>query len=225
MIHFYKISKRYPKGQQALSNISFELKSGEMAFLTGHSGSGKSTLLKLIAFLERPTGGEIIVHGKSLNQLKKKHIPSLRRQIGLIFQNPNLLPHRTIFDNVALPLNIAGFRLRETGGRVRAALDKVGLLEKEKCYPDMLSCGEQQRVGIARAIVTKPPIILADEPTGNLDPALSREIMKLFSEFNQAGVTLLIATHDIALIESLPFRILTLKQGQLVRDIGARDHG
>ncbi|MBN1684660.1 MAG: cell division ATP-binding protein FtsE [Gammaproteobacteria bacterium] len=225
MIHFYKISKRYPKGQQALSNISFELKVGEMAFLTGHSGSGKSTLLKLIAFLERPTGGEIIVHGKNLNRLKKKHIPSLRRQIGLIFQNPNLLPHRTIFDNVALPLNIAGFRLRETGGRVRAALSKVGLLEKEKCYPDMLSCGEQQRVGIARAIVAKPPIILADEPTGNLDPALSREIMKLFSEFNQAGVTLLVASHDIALIESLPFRILTLKQGQLVHDTGARDHG
>ena len=217
MIHFNKVSKRYPNGFTALANVSFSLKTGEMAFLTGHSGAGKSTLLKLIALLETPSGGEILLEGKNLNRVRKNAIPFIRRNIGLIFQNPQLLSNRSVYDNVALPLHIAGYRVQDMGKRVRAALDKVGLLNKENLLPDALSCGEQQRVGIARAIVTRPPIILADEPTGNLDPKLSMEIMKLFEQFNQIGSTLLIATHDINLVNQLPYRVLTLKDGQLLQ--------
>ena len=218
MIHFNKVGKRYSNGFTALSNINFILKEGEMAFLTGHSGAGKSTLLKLIALLESPSGGEILLAGKNLNRIRKNQIPFIRRNIGLIFQNPQLLFDRSVFANVALPLFISGYRVQDMGKRVRAALDKVGLLNKENLLPEALSCGEQQRVSIARAIVTRPSIILADEPTGNLDPQLSMEIMRLFEQFNQIGATLLIATHDINIVNRLPYRTLTLHEGQLIGD-------
>ena len=191
---------------------------GQMAFLTGHSGAGKSTLLKLIALLERSSRGQIFINGQNLAKISRRRIPYYRRNIGIIFQDHQLLFDRTVFDNVALPLIIAGQPQREIGKRVRAALDKVGLLSKEKLYPITLSGGEQQRVGIARAVVNKPLLLLADEPTGNLDPELSRDIMHLFEEFRQVGVTVLIASHDLALIQTLPNRILTLRQGQLVND-------
>jgi cell division transport system ATP-binding protein len=221
MIQFDNVSKRYPGGHEGLSGTSFRLESGEMAFLTGHSGAGKSTLLKLIGLLERASRGQVWVNERNLNKLKNRDIPYHRREVGMIFQDHRLLHDRTVFDNVALPLVVAGVGHQETQRKVRAALDKVGLLNKEKVYPMMLSGGEQQRVGIARAVVTRPPVILADEPTGNLDPELSREIMELFLQFNQVGVTLLIATHDIDLINTLGQRILTLRQGRLVGDQAA----
>jgi cell division transport system ATP-binding protein len=199
-----------------LVGVNFRLERGEMAFLTGHSGAGKSTLLKLIPIIERPTRGHIMLDGQNLSRLPDRDIPYVRRKLGLIFQDFRLLHDRTVFDNVALPLIIAGFGQAEIGRRVRAALDKVRLLNKEKRYPIGLSGGEQQRVGIARAIVHKPPIILADEPTGNLDPELSAEIMALFSEFNQVGVTLLIASHDLALVSRMGGRLLRLHQGKLI---------
>jgi cell division transport system ATP-binding protein len=189
-----------------------------MVFLTGHSGAGKSTLLKLIGLLERATRGQVVVGGRNLTQLPNRKIPYHRREVGMIFQDYRLLHDRTVFDNVALPLVVSGMGHKEVGRRVRAALDKVGLLSKEKASPITLSGGEQQRVGIARAVVSKPPLVLADEPTGNLDPALSEEIMTLFENFNQVGVTLLIATHDIELISRMNKRILTLDQGQLSHD-------
>jgi cell division transport system ATP-binding protein len=191
--------------------------------LTGHSGAGKSTLLKLIALLIRATRGQVLVNGENLSKVGTRRIPYVRRNIGMIFQDHKLLFDRTVFDNVALPLVIAGFEHREIGKRVRAALDKVGLLNKEKSYPITLSGGQQQRVGIARAVVNKPPVILADEPTGNLDPELSREIMNLFREFNDVGVTTLIASHDLDLIRSMGTRMLTLKDGRLIQggDSGA----
>jgi cell division transport system ATP-binding protein len=218
MIHFNQVSKRYPSGQEALSQISLRLDDGEMAFLTGHSGAGKTTVLKLIALLERPSAGDILLNKQNLSRVKKRHIPYLRRQIGLIFQTPYLLAQQTVFENVSIPLIIANFRRAEIKSRVRAALDKVGLLNKEKLFPEMLSSGEQQRVGIARAIVNRPGIILADEPTGNLDPELSKEIMQLFAQFNQVGTTVLVATHNIDLIKQLPYRILTLSEGRLIDD-------
>ena len=216
MLQFNHVYKRYPEGGDVLSDVSFHLRRGEMAFLTGHSGAGKSTLLKLIPVIDRPTRGQISVDGVNLGRLAYRHVPQVRRKLGLIFQDFRLLHDRTVFDNVALPLVIAGFAQVEVGRKVRAALDKVGLLNKERRYPAGLSGGEQQRVGIARAIVHKPPVILADEPTGNLDPALSAEIMSLFREFNQVGVTLLIASHDTNLIAKMGGRILTLQQGRLV---------
>jgi cell division transport system ATP-binding protein len=216
MLHFHNVSKRYNNGQQGLSQVSFQLAKGEMAFLTGHSGAGKSTLLKLIMMIERCTNGQIIVDGKNLSQMTRWQIPYLRRSIGMIFQNPHLLDERTIFDNVALPLIITGYPHQEISRRVRAALDKVGLLGKEKFYPLELSIGEQQRVGIARAVVTKPPLLLADEPTGNLDPELAAEIMHLFEEFKRVGVAVLIATHDLGLIAGMHHRMLVLKQGRLI---------
>ncbi|HCU05706.1 MAG: cell division ATP-binding protein FtsE [Gammaproteobacteria bacterium GWE2_42_36] len=218
MIRFSHVMKRYPNGYEALLNVSFDLQPGSMTFLTGHSGAGKSTLLKLIAMIERPSSGTIAIQGQAMNKLANNKIPFIRQQIGLIFQNPYLLSDRTVFDNVALPLIIKGYPTAEMGRRVQAALHKVGLLHKENQYPETLSSGEQQRVNIARAIVNKPPIILADEPTGNLDPDLAREIFQLFEQFNQVGVTVLIATHDIALINQLKHRVLTLKQGQLIHD-------
>lgn len=218
MIRFDQVSKRYSSGNEALSQVSLHLARGEMAFLTGHSGAGKSTLLKLIARLENPSTGTVLVDGINVGRIGKRDVPKLRRKIGLIFQNPMLLFDRTVYENVALPLVIAGFRQSEMKRRVHAALDKVGLLKKASLSPEILSCGEQQRVGIARAIVNKPAIILADEPTGNLDPDLSAEIMKLFMDFNQVGSTVLIATHDINLIEYLPYRTLELKQGRLVAE-------
>jgi cell division transport system ATP-binding protein len=188
-----------------------------MAFLTGHSGAGKSTLLKLVALLERSTRGQLFFDGENLSRTPKRRIPYIRRKIGMIFQNYRLLFDRTVFDNVALPLVIAGYRHQDIGRRVRAALDKVGLLDRERAFPIMLSGGEQQRVGIARAVVNKPPLLLADEPTGNLDPELSRDIMQLFEQFNQVGVTVLIASHDLDLISTLPYVQISLDQGRLVR--------
>jgi cell division transport system ATP-binding protein len=221
MIHFDNVSKRYPGGHEGLSGTSFRLEPGEMAFLTGHSGAGKSTLLKLIGLLERATRGQVWVNDRNLNKLKNRDIPYHRREVGMIFQDHRLLHDRTVFDNVALPLVVAGVHHNEIQRKVRAALDKVGLLNKERVYPVTLSGGEQQRVGIARAVVTRPQVILADEPTGNLDPELSREIMELFMQFNQVGVTLLIATHDIDLINTLGQRTLVLRQGRLVGDSAA----
>ncbi len=218
MIEFAEVSKRYPNGQEALKKVSFEVANGEMAFLTGHSGAGKSTLLKLICLMERATSGQVIVNNKNLNRTSRRKIPAVRRDIGMIFQDHRLLFDRSIFDNVALPLMIAGYPHREIGRRVRAALDKVGLLSKVKNSPIMLSGGEQQRVGIARAVVNKPPLLLADEPTGNLDPELSAEIMHLFEQFNQVGVSLLIASHDLSLIAQMHYRTLVMKDGRLVQD-------
>lgn len=216
MIRFDRVSKRFATGQEALSDISFDLKRGEMAFLTGHSGAGKSTLLKLIMLMERPTQGNVFVGDQDLSRMKSGEIPYLRRKIGVVFQNHQLLFDRSVFDNIALPLEISGYSPEDAARRVRAALDKVGLLSKEKMTPVMLSTGEQQRVGIARAIVNKPQLLLADEPTGNLDPALSEEIMRLFMEFNRHGTTVLIASHDLNLISRMRNRILTLKGGRMV---------
>jgi cell division transport system ATP-binding protein len=218
MIRFAHASKRYPGGHDALQDVTFHMPAGQMAFLTGHSGAGKSTLLKLIALLERSSRGQVFVNGQNLVRVTRRRIPYLRRNIGIIFQDHQLLFDRTVFDNVALPLIIAGYPQRDIGKRVRAALDKVGLLGKEKVYPVTLSGGEQQRVGIARAVVNKPPLLLADEPTGNLDPALSREIIRIFEDFSQVGVTVLVASHDLALIETLPYRVLRLQDGRLVGD-------
>ncbi|MEW6352761.1 MAG: cell division ATP-binding protein FtsE [Pseudomonadota bacterium] len=223
MIQFSNVDKRYPGGYQALSQLSFALQRGEMAFLTGHSGAGKSTVLKLITLIERPSFGQVIINGQNLAAVTRGRVPYLRRCIGMIFQNHKLLNDRTVFDNVALPLVIAGMSHAEIGRRVRAALDKVGLLGKEKLYPVVLSGGEQQRVGIARAVVNKPPVLLADEPTGNLDPELAREIMTLFEEFNRVGVTVLIASHDLELISRMPYRILALRNGRLAADTPAHE--
>ena len=218
MIRFDSVSKRYPGGHAGLEQVSFHLKRGEIAFLTGHSGAGKSTLMKLVMLLECASTGKIWVGGHNLSALKTSQIPYFRRNIGVVFQDHKLLFDRTVFDNVALPLLIAGYSLGDCGGRVRAALDAVGLLRKEKLYPVALSGGEQQRVGLARAVVNRPALILADEPTGNLDPQLSTEIMQLFENFNQVGVTVLVASHDLALVARLRHRILTLDQGRLVAD-------
>jgi len=218
MIHFNNVSKTYPGGFLALKNVSFELATGEMAFLTGHSGAGKSTLLKLMSLMEKPTSGKIHINGNEISNIQYKDIPYARRKIGMIFQNHNLLMDRTIFDNVALPLVIEGYSHKETRKRVEAALEKVHLTDKLRCFPNQLSGGEQQRVGIARALVNKPPILLADEPTGNLDPKLSLDIIRLFEEFNDFGVTVLIATHDLGLIARMKYRTLTLKQGSMITD-------
>lgn len=218
MIEFHQVFKRYEGGHEALKGVSFELPAGEMAFLTGHSGAGKSTLLKLIALMERPTRGQVILDGQNISKVKDRHIPYHRRKIGMIFQDHRLLFDRTVFDNVALPLIIAGLSDRDIPKRVRAALDKVGLLSKEKQLPIQLSGGEQQRVGIARAVVNKPPLLLADEPTGNLDPELSADIMNLFAEFNQVGVSVLIASHDLALIARMRHPVITLKEGRTIRN-------
>ncbi|MCH2158090.1 MAG: cell division ATP-binding protein FtsE [Oleiphilaceae bacterium] len=215
MIQFINVGKRYSDGHEALKNVSFELARGEMAFLTGHSGAGKSTLLKLIMLMERASKGQITVGNQNLARIPPRQVPYYRRHAGVVFQDHKLLFDRTIFDNVAIAMEVAGTPPKEIAKRVRAALDKVGLLSKEKLTPIQLSGGEQQRVGIARAVVNKPPILLADEPTGNLDPELSAEIMKLFSDFNQVGVTVLIATHDLELISRLPYRVIELDHGHI----------
>lgn len=220
MITFDRVSKRYAQGHEALSEVSVEIRQDELVFLTGHSGAGKSTLLRLIMLIERPSRGQIIVDGQNLAKVSSRGIPAHRRNIGVVFQNHQLLFDRSVYHNVALPLVIAGYDQRDIGRRVRAALDKVGLLSKERALPITLSGGEQQRVGIARAVVARPRILLADEPTGNLDPALSAEIMQLFEAFNQVGVTVLIASHDLALISRLRHRILTLRDGRLVSNRG-----
>ena len=216
MIRLQNIAKRYATGQDALIGVNLAVERGGMAFLTGHSGAGKSTLLRLIALIDRPTRGRLVIDGKEVTNLPARHIPNYRRSIGIVFQDHRLLPERSVFDNVALPLVIAGHEPDEIARRVRAALDKVGLLHKEKALPPALSTGEQQRVGIARAVVNRPAILLADEPTGNLDPDLSREIMKLFLEFNEAGTTVLVASHDLALIETLDRPLIRLEGGRIV---------
>ena len=216
MLQFDNVSKRYAGSGDALSDLSFRVDRGEMVFLTGHSGAGKTTVLKLAALIERCSRGQVLLDGENLGRVSARKIPYFRRKLGLIFQDYRLLADRTVFDNVALPLVIAGYRRREILSRVRAALDKVGLLAKESVYPQMISGGEQQRVGIARAVVHKPRIILADEPTGNLDPDLSKEIMSLFEQFRQVGVAVLVASHDINLISSLGYRLLYLEQGTLI---------
>lgn len=225
MLEFKNVTKTYPNGRTGLKQVSLKLAQGELAFLTGHSGAGKSTLLKLAAMIEPATSGDIIIADQPIAGLKRNEVCDLRQQMGIIFQNPRLLPDRTVFDNIALPLDIAGMRPSEIGKRVRAALDKVGLLGKEKQLPDQLSLGEQQRIGIARAVVHKPKVLLADEPTGNLDPELSREIMELFIQFNQVGVSVLIASHDLALITGLQHRIIVLNKGYVASaDLRLSDH-
>ena len=221
MIRFENVRKRYPAGREALSEISFRLEKGEMAFLTGPSGAGKSTLLKLVALIERPTRGTVLVANQNTSRIPRRRIPLFRRKIGIVFQNHKLLNDRTVFDNVALPLMIASLRRRELGGRVRAALDQVGLLRYENHLPLSLSTGEQQRVGIARAVASRPELVIADEPTGNLDPQLSLEIMHLFERFNEVGVTMLIATHDLGLISLLKHTRLRLEAGRIKEGGGA----
>lgn len=216
MIEFHNVTKRFEGGYEALSDVSLNLRDGEMAFITGHSGAGKSTLLKIIALIEKPTRGQALLNRINLNTMSRHRVPYIRRNIGIIFQDHQLLFDRNVFDNVALPLHIQGYRPQEIAKRTRAALDKVGLRHKEKSMPITLSGGEQQRVGIARAVVHKPMLLLADEPTGNLDPELSREIMQIFVDFNQVGVTVLVASHDLDLIGELDKPRLTLNRGQLV---------
>lgn len=219
MIHFDNLSKQYPGGFEALKNVNLHLDAGELAFLTGHSGAGKSTLLKMLMLLERPTSGTLIIDGVNVTRYSNARIPSHRRRLGVVYQNHQLLMDRSVFDNVALPLQVAGHSSKEIGRRVRAALDAVGLLEKEGKKPETLSGGEQQRVGVARAVVHKPKILLADEPTGNLDPELSAEMMALFRRFQDVGVTVLIATHDIHLVDRLGCRKICLERGEVI------DHG
>lgn len=215
IVAFESVVKRYPNGTLALDRVTFSLARGEMAFLTGHSGAGKSTLMKLIGLIERPTRGRVVINGVDLARVRKRQIPRYRQRVGLIFQNYNLLYDRTVFDNVALPLVVRGLEHGDIQRRVRAALDTVGLLSFEKKFPITLSGGEQQRVGIARAVVNRPHLLLADEPTGNLDPDLSADIMRLFSRLNETGTSIIIATHAIDLIEHLPHRHITLEHGHL----------
>jgi cell division transport system ATP-binding protein len=213
VIVFDRVSKRYPNGREALANVTFRIASGEMVFLTGRSGAGKSTVLKLIALLERPSRGTVVVNGKNTSVLKSRFIPAYRRNVGVVFQDHKLLVDRPVFDNVALPLVVAGTALKEIDRRVRAALDQVGLLGKERMLPLELSVGEQQRVGIARAVVSKPPLLIADEPTGNLDPDLALEIMKLFKRFQDVGVTVIVATHDVHVVHEFSQRVIVLDDG------------
>jgi len=215
VIHLQHISKRYANNYLALDNVSFDLAKGELAFLTGHSGAGKSTLLKLIAAIEAPSQGQLKVANHSITKLKPRQIPFFRRQIGIILQSPHLLMDRSVLDNAALPLIVAGRPYREIQSRARAILGKMGLHNKQKCFPYELSSGEQQRVAIARAVINKPSILLADEPTGNLDPELAAETMDLFEQFNELGMTMLIASHDLALIHKLKHRVITLSEGTL----------
>ncbi len=220
MIRLSNLSKRYPGGFDALRSVSFEVDSGEMVFITGHSGAGKSTLLKILTLIEHASGGQVVVNSRNVARLPRRDIPHFRREIGVVFQDNKLLHDRTVFDNVALPLIVAGVSHQEIARRTRAALDKVGLLGKERMYPITLSGGEQQRVGIARAVVNKPALLLADEPTGNLDADMADQITDLFHDFNRHGVCVLIATHDLRQIQRLRKRVIGLKDGQLVVDSG-----
>jgi cell division transport system ATP-binding protein len=215
MIIFDRVGKRYPNGREALSGVTFNIHNGEMVFLTGRSGAGKSTVLKLIALLERPSRGSVVVGGKNTSTLPSRQIPPFRRNIGMVFQDHRLLADRPVFDNVALPLVVAGVPLKEIDKRVRAALDQVGLLGRERALPLELSVGEQQRVGIARAVVSKPPLLIADEPTGNLDPDLALEVMRLFRRFQDVGVTVVVATHDLHLVREFGQREIILENGQV----------
>jgi cell division transport system ATP-binding protein len=216
MIRFDQVHKRYPNGREALAGVSFNIESGALTFLTGHSGAGKSSILKLIALIERPTRGQVIVNSQNTAGVKPRGIPQFRRRIGVVFQDHKLLHDRPVADNVALPLIIAGVPRREIDKRVRAALDQVGLLGREKSRPLELSTGEQQRVGIARAVVAKPALLIADEPTGNLDPELALEIMRLFKRFSEVGVTVVAASHDVHLIDRVGARRIVLSEGRVV---------
>lgn len=220
MIEFDRVSKRFEQ-HDALRDVSLTIDTGEMVFLTGHSGAGKSTFLRLLMLLDRPSSGTLRVNGRDVSAVRRREVARYRRDFGIVFQDHQLLFDRSVFDNVALPLVIAGFEQRDIDRRVRAALDKVGLLNRERANPAVLSGGEQQRVGIARAVVARPKILIADEPTGNLDPQLSAEIMALFEAFNRVGVTVVIASHDLVLISRLRHRIITLKEGRLVGGGGA----
>jgi cell division transport system ATP-binding protein len=215
MIVFDRVAKRYPNGREALAGVSLRVHPGEMVFLTGKSGAGKSTVLKLIALLERPTRGTVLINGKNTNTLRTGQIPAFRRHIGVVFQDHKLLADRPVFDNVALPLVVSDTPLREIDKRVRAALDQVGLLGKERMSPLELSVGEQQRVGIARAVVSKPPLLIADEPTGNLDPDLAIEVMRLFKRFQEVGVTVVVATHDLSLVREFGQREIAIENGHV----------
>jgi cell division transport system ATP-binding protein len=219
LIEFSNVSKRYPEGHEALRNISFVIDKGEMVFLTGHSGAGKSTLLRLVTLIEHATRGQVIVNGQNVGRLKRRMIPYFRREIGMVFQDHKLLHNLSVFDNVALPLIVSGFHPRDLRRRVHAALDKVGLLNRDRAKPITLSGGEQQRVGIARAVVNRPSLLVADEPTGNLDAKLSDEIFDLFHDFHYHGVTVLVATHDLRHIERLGKRRLTLVDGKLMSTV------
>jgi cell division transport system ATP-binding protein len=216
MIRFDQVHKRYPNGREALAGVSFNIESGALTFLTGHSGAGKSSILKLIALIERPTRGQVIVNSQNTAGVKPRSIPQFRRRIGVVFQDHKLLHDRPVADNVALPLIIAGVPRREIDKRVRAALDQVGLLGREKSRPLELSTGEQQRVGIARAVVAKPALLIADEPTGNLDPELALEIMRLFKRFSEVGVTVVVASHDVHLIDQVGARRIVLSEGRII---------
>lgn len=211
---------RYREGGEALRSVNLRVRTGEMVFVTGHSGAGKSTMLRLITLMERCSRGRVVVGGHNLSRVRRRHVPLYRRHLGVVFQDHRLLSERTVFDNVALPLVAAGYRHGEVRRRVRAALDLVGLLGKERLPPTVLSGGEQQRIGIARAVVHRPALLLADEPTGNLDPDLSRHTMAVFERFNRIGGTVLIATHDLDLARSMPHRIVTLSAGSVVGDTG-----
>jgi cell division transport system ATP-binding protein len=215
MIVFDRVAKRYPNGREALAGVSLRVNPGEMVFLTGKSGAGKSTVLKLIALLERPTRGTVLINGKNTNTIRGRHIPGFRRHIGVVFQDHKLLADRPVYDNVALPLVVSDTPLREIDKRVRAALDQVGLLGKERLSPLELSVGEQQRVGIARAVVSKPPLLIADEPTGNLDPDLALEVMRLFKRFQEVGVTVVVATHDVHLVREFGQREIVIEGGHV----------
>ena len=214
-IEFHHVTKRFENGTEALRSVSVEFTEGSMTFLSGHSGAGKSTFLKLLLRLDHPTRGQILVNGVNVSQLAERRLPGYRQHIGAVFQDHHLLAHRTVYDNVALPLRVAGMKERDVGRRVRAALSRVGLLEKERLLPPHLSSGEQQRVGIARAVVNRPRILLADEPTGNLDPELSRDIMRLFQQFHEVGTTVIVASHDRELISSLGTRVIELANGEI----------
>jgi cell division transport system ATP-binding protein len=215
LISFSAVAKRYPGGQEALRDVSFSLAQGEFAFLAGHSGAGKSTLLKLIPAIERPSSGTVLVNGQNVGALKKAAVPFLRRNLGLVFQDQKLLYDRSVFDNVMLPLAFGELGGREAARRARAALEKVGLLARERANPVQLSGGEQQRLAIARAVVNRPALLIADEPTANLDAASAVSVLEIFAAFNQVGVTVLVATHDEALITRFARRVLRLANGHI----------
>ncbi|MCZ6644504.1 MAG: cell division ATP-binding protein FtsE [Gammaproteobacteria bacterium] len=217
-IEFHQVTKRFDNGHEALKDVTVAFEEGSMTFLTGHSGAGKSTFLKLLMCLDRPSRGQILVNGVNVTQISSRRVAYYRQNLGAVYQDHHLLAHRTVFDNVALPLRVSGMREKDIARRVRAALSRVGLLPKEQLFPSHLSTGEQQRVGIARAVVPRPKILLADEPTGNLDPELSEDIMHLFEQFNQVGTTVIIASHDHSLIASMGCRIIELGEGSIVRD-------
>lgn len=217
MISFSSVVKRYPGGQEGLKGVSFTIEAGQFAFVAGHSGAGKSTLLKLIPAIERPSGGAVLVNGQNVGALKRAALPYLRRNLGIVFQDQKLLYDRSVYDNVMLPLAFSDLGGREAAGRVRAALDKVGLLAREKANPIQLSGGEQQRLAIARAVVNRPSVLIADEPTANLDAESAAAILDIFADFNKVGVTVLVATHDEALIGRFARQVLRLEKGGLVQ--------